>query len=196
MLYEINGLPAHILLLHVTVILVPVAALCTVLSLVWPTARRRLGVVTPLLAVLAAAVVPATQLAGEWLALRVVHTPVLEEHIARGRNLEWWVAAVALLAVGQWLWFRYRPQPREATDMYRPDSRVTRSTGTGSGGTRLATKRRGAVGGSTGRALMLVTVLVTVAVAAGTVTQVVLIGEAGSRAVWTGNYSQDPVDLP
>ena len=44
------GLPAHPLIVHATVVLVPLGALLVLLHAVWPAARRRLGVVTPLVA--------------------------------------------------------------------------------------------------------------------------------------------------
>ena len=40
--YVISGLPLHVLVVHGTVVIVPLAAVCTVLSIVWPAARRRL----------------------------------------------------------------------------------------------------------------------------------------------------------
>ena len=49
-LTEINWLPAHILLVHLVVVAVPAAALLTCLSVLWPSARLRLGSVTPLVA--------------------------------------------------------------------------------------------------------------------------------------------------
>ena len=48
--YEVNGLPLHVLLVHFIVVGVPLAALLTVLSALWPAARRRLGIITPLVA--------------------------------------------------------------------------------------------------------------------------------------------------
>ncbi|WP_233625292.1 hypothetical protein [Actinoplanes sp. ATCC 53533] len=39
----VNGLPAHILLVHAIVVLLPLAALLLVLTAVWPAARRRLA---------------------------------------------------------------------------------------------------------------------------------------------------------
>ncbi|WP_255452867.1 hypothetical protein [Cryobacterium sp. Sr8] len=35
---EINGLPAHVLLIHFVVIVVPLAALCALLAVAWPAA--------------------------------------------------------------------------------------------------------------------------------------------------------------
>ena len=50
---EFNGLPLHILIVHAVVVGIPLAALLTVLSAVWPAARRRLGIVTPIVALFA-----------------------------------------------------------------------------------------------------------------------------------------------
>ncbi len=58
MTWEFNGLPIHILLIHFVVIVVPLAGLCTVLAAAWPAARRRLGIVTALIALAALIAVP------------------------------------------------------------------------------------------------------------------------------------------
>ncbi|EMY33599.1 hypothetical protein D477_014041 [Arthrobacter crystallopoietes BAB-32] len=106
--YQIDGLPLHVLLVHATVVFVPLAALCTVLSVVWPAARRRLGIVTPLLALLALVLVPLTQQAGNWLAERVEQTRLVDEHQALADQMLPWAAALFAVAAGQWLWFRFR----------------------------------------------------------------------------------------
>ena len=67
-------------------VVVPVAALCTVLTAAWPAARRRLGIVTPIIALGAFISVPITTEAGQWLQARVGHTEL--------------AAAAATLAVG------------------------------------------------------------------------------------------------
>src|SRR6185369_3138634 len=71
-----SGLPAHALLVHVVVVLVPVAAAMVVCSAVWPAARRRLGVATPVVAFVALVSVPLATHAGEWLEARVPSTPL------------------------------------------------------------------------------------------------------------------------
>lgn len=48
-----GGYRAALLLVHAVIVIVPLAALCTALSGLWPAARRRLGVLTPVLALLA-----------------------------------------------------------------------------------------------------------------------------------------------
>src|SRR5690606_37927320 len=53
-----RGLPLHPLVVHGAVVLLPLSALVLVLVTLVPPLRRRLGVLTPLLALLAAALVP------------------------------------------------------------------------------------------------------------------------------------------
>src|SRR5882762_1920379 len=62
----INGLPAHVLLVHLVVVLIPVSAVLVVLVAAWPAARRRLDVLTAALGVAALVAVPITTDAGEW----------------------------------------------------------------------------------------------------------------------------------
>lgn len=166
--YEINGLPMHVLLVHGTVVFVPLAALCTVLSIVWPTARQRLGIVTPLIALAALVMVPITQQAGEWLMKRVDTTPGITAHTDIGGSLLPWVIGVFVVAIAQWLWFRYGTTQVDG---------MRRKLGTA--GSRIA----GAV------AVVLVLIL-----CGGTVFKVVQIGEAGSRAVWENSFSKEAQD--
>lgn len=165
--YEFNGLPLHVLLVHATVVIVPLAALCTVLSLLWPAARRRLGIATPLAALAALALVPLTQQAGLWLLDRIDPTPEVQAHVGLGLNLLPWTAALFAVSLGQWLWFRY--------------------------GTQASFRIRSAVGTGGMRALAAVAVVLVVGLAAGTTATIVQVGESGSRAVWEGRFSQEPV---
>ncbi|AEH09774.1 MULTISPECIES: DUF2231 domain-containing protein [Protofrankia] len=100
---EINGLPAHALLVHVVVVLVPVAAAMVMLSSVWPAARRRLGVATPLVALIALVSVPLTTHAGEWLEARVPADPLVRRHAELGDSLLPWVAVLFLAAAVSWM---------------------------------------------------------------------------------------------
>ena len=166
--YQVAGLPLHILVVHFVAIVVPLAALCLVLSTAWPAARRRLGIVTPIIAFAALVSVPvATTQAGEWLAARVHQTALIDAHVAIGKSLLPWAFATFALAALQWAWFRYFAAP---TSRYfvRVRSRAIR------------------IGITSALAI-----LVAVA-AAGSVISVVVIGESGSRAVWTNSYTQNP----
>ena len=107
--YQFNGLPVHVLLVHLVVIIVPLAALCLLLSAFWPAARRRLGFVTPLVALVALIAVPFTTAAGQWLQARVAPTPLIERHTALGPTLLPWVIAVFVVASILWLWYFLAP---------------------------------------------------------------------------------------
>lgn len=103
MLQKINGVPAHILFVHAVVVLVPLAALLAVLGAWWPTARLRLGVLTPLIALVGLAFVPLTTNAGEWLQEHVQETPQMQRHAEMGDGLLPWAGLLFLLAAGLWL---------------------------------------------------------------------------------------------
>lgn len=104
---EINGLPAHILLVHFVVVLVPLAAVLTVLSAVWPAFRQRLGILTPLAALAALIAVPITMHAGEWLEARVVSTPLIRKHTEIADGLLPWVIGIFVIALGAWAYYRF-----------------------------------------------------------------------------------------
>lgn len=105
--YEIAGLPLHVLIVHLVVIAVPATALCTLLAAVWPAARRRLGVVTPIIALATLIAVPITTDAGLWLEARVQITPLIAAHAALGLTMLPWSVAVFIVALVQWAWYRF-----------------------------------------------------------------------------------------
>jgi hypothetical protein len=163
---QVNGLPAHVLLVHAVVVLVPLSAALLAVAAWWPAARARLGVVLPLLAALGLVLVPLTTSAGEWLQPRVGPSPDVERHAELGDQLLPWAVGVLLLSVVVWLLGR-RDQRALA-----PDDELRRPAEVGSARTAL---------------LMTTAVAVlSTAVAAGTVVQVVRIGDSGARAVWGG----------
>jgi uncharacterized membrane protein YidH (DUF202 family) len=153
-----NGLPIHVLITHFVVVIVPLAALCLVLAAAWPTARRRLGIVTPILALSALVSVPIATQAGEALEEQVQETALSEVHTHLGRDLLPWVIALFAVALAHWAWYHF-------------------FTGRG---------RFAHVVGSR-PARVVITVLLILAVAAvviGSVITVIVIGESGARAAW------------
>ncbi|SEN70780.1 hypothetical protein E3O25_08500 [Cryobacterium sp. TMT1-3] len=163
--WEFNGLPLHVLIVHAVVIVVPLAALCAVLTAFWPAARRRLGVVTPLVALAALVLVPMAVQAGEWLQSRLVNvTPLLGTHTSLGKTMLPWVIVLFLAAALQWFWYRYVEAEGARFSSAVPSHR----------GRLVAT---------------IVLDLVILAGAIGSVVLVALIGESGSRAVWTGLFT-------
>jgi predicted membrane channel-forming protein YqfA (hemolysin III family) len=102
----IHGLPAHPLLVHAVVVLMPLAAVAVVLHVLWPTARRRLGIVTPLLAGVVLVLVPITMRAGTDLARSFGANPLIERHRHLAHELPPWSIALFVVAVAVWGWRR------------------------------------------------------------------------------------------
>jgi hypothetical protein len=154
-----NGLPLHPLLVHFIVIVVPLAALCLALGTAWPAARRRLGIVTPLVALAALISVPLAVEAGEALEEQVAESALSELHGHLGRDLLPWAIALFVVAAVQWVWFRF------FTGSGRLASRVT--------------SRLLRVGVPVALAIAVVVVVI------GAVVTTVIIGESGASAVWS-----------
>jgi|tagenome__1003787_1003787.scaffolds.fasta_scaffold20681181_3 hypothetical protein len=181
----INGLPAHILLVHAVVGLVPVTALLVVLVAVWPAARRRLTWAAAALAVVTLIVVPVTTEAGEWLEHRVERTALLRAHTELGDTMLPWtigLAAVPLAVLARKL-LADRALRRGSAVAAAGGPGTARTTSTGSEPARTAA-------GSGGRVVSLVLAALAVVVAVGSVVTVYRIGDSGAEAVWGGRFSQ------
>lgn len=154
------GLPAHPLLVHFAVASVPVAALVSILTALWPAARRRLGIITPILAGVALVCTAVAQESGEWLQEQLPASPLIERHADLGATLTPIMVGLFLITAADWTWRRYwAPGGRRA------DARAGRGW----------------------RAFVPpVLAVLTVAAAVAATVMVVLIGDAGAVAVWTG----------
>lgn len=175
MINSVNGLPTHILLVHAVVVIVPLAALLVILSAVWPAANRRLGIITPIVALVALVLVPITTQAGEWLQERLSYresNALIGAHASLGDELLPWAIGLFVVAVAVWIvpWLVTRDRGDHENDGRRKGSELL-------------------------RAGWLRWVLAVLAVALGVVAviMVVRIGESGSKAVWTGTVCADPV---
>jgi hypothetical protein len=175
--HEVSGLPAHILLIHLTIVVVPTAAVATVLSAAWPAARRRLGIGTPLIALIALICVPITVSAGQWLFERVHQTPLIIKHQKLGHGLLPWAIALFAVAVLEYAWFYFAGPASE------PAGERAGRSGSHAPSPRMKTSP-------------LVTVIATVlalVVAGGAVVQIYRIGDSGARAAWQGSFSKTPL---
>lgn len=98
----IAGLPAHILLLHFVVVLVPLTAILLIVCALWPAARQRLIWLVAILAGITLVVTPLTVKAGEWFGTwQADHggeTPELDTHMSAGENGIWMALALAVAA--------------------------------------------------------------------------------------------------
>ena len=153
---QVGGLPLHPLIVHVIVVLVPLTALAIILGTLWPAARKRLGVITPLAALVLVVLVPVTVAAGQSLEQVVGERPGVLQHASLGGMLLPWAIAMFVASAAQWAWYRWGV-PRATPEHAR------RTT-----------------------AISIVIGVVAVVAAVGAVVMVVLIGESGARAVWGG----------
>lgn len=103
---EINGLPAHALLVHLVVVLLPLTAVAAIAVSAWPAAQRKLTFLVPLGAVVGALAVPVTTRAGEDLAKQLGNPPFIEKHADYGEMVLPWAAALAVTTIAQWLYLR------------------------------------------------------------------------------------------
>jgi uncharacterized membrane protein len=96
-----NGLPAHVLLVHFLVVLVPLTALLEIACALWPAVRRgQIVWLTLILAIVTMVLTPITINAGEWLYdLRRHPDPILQQHAQRGGWMIYFSAALLVVAV-------------------------------------------------------------------------------------------------
>ena len=111
--------------------------------------------------------------AGKWLEARVPEAPLIQAHTAQGEGIVPWLIALLVLAV--------------------VDRRVGGRRARGA-----ATRARDGAPQRPGRGIRIavgvVLTLAALAVAAGSTWTIVQIGEAGSRAVWEGSFSDEPLE--
>ncbi|MDT7744872.1 MAG: hypothetical protein QOE59_3950 [Actinomycetota bacterium] len=179
----VNGLPAHILLVHAVVVLIPLSALLLVLVALWPAARTRLVWPTALLSVLALISVPLTTDAGEWLERRVARSELVRTHTELGDSMLPWAIALAVVALV--VLARHLGSGRTAVGRHEgPGAALAESR---------PSTRDHQVGGLV---VTLVVGVLAVVVAVGSVVTVYRIGDSGSRAAWTGQFTQQAQTPP
>ena len=179
---QINGLPAHVLIVHFVVVGVPLSALLVVASALWPAARRRLGLTTPVVALVTLLSVPVATSAGEWLQRRVPDDPLVRAHVRLGDSLLPWVLGLVVVAAAVW-----------AVDRVAARSAATREpVPAGATGHLPERADSDATSPLTGPAVRIVLALLAVLVAAGSIVQVYRIGDSGARAAWHTAVQQTP----
>ena len=171
------GLPTHILLLHVVVVLLPVAAVLTAATALLPRFRHRYGVVVVAFTFVTTLFVPLTTQAGEALAVRLPDNPAIARHAATGNLVTIWAALFGLCLAAL-----------VGTDLVRRATVPAAELGTVEGwavGLLPAPWRRDMPGWS-GPALRVAQALAIVT-AIGVTAMVIKAGHTGAQAVWT-NY--------
>ena len=159
----IFGLPAHPLIVHATVVMVPLAALAVALHAFVPRARARLGLITLGAAAVAVILVPLSTSSGEQLQSEVGNTALVDRHAELADGLLPWV--IGLLVVAVLLTVRDRT----------------------AGGRRMRLLPRGGattVAGSLTKPVVIGVLAVLMVL--GTTQQVIRIGHSGAQAAWHG----------
>jgi hypothetical protein len=155
----VNGLPAHVLLVHAIVVLLPLSAALLALTAIWPAVRRRLAGPNAILSLVVVVLVPITTSAGEWLEHHVAPNALIKRHTELGDTAIYAAIAVAVLALV--VWWRQRE---------------------GSG--RTPAKRAYLAPASNVVTSVVTVIAVVVSVVA--VYDVVRIGDSGAKASWNG----------
>ncbi|GAA1061227.1 hypothetical protein [Agromyces bracchium] len=178
--FQVAGLPMHVLLVHVVVVGIPLLSVLLVVLAAWPAARRVLWIPTLVGAVALLGLTWLTVEAGKWLVERVPETPLIEAHADQGEDILPWVIALAVVAalIGA-LALVERAAARRVTD-----AEVAAARGVSTPARRSPARV----------AIAILLLVATIGVGVGAVWTTVRIGEAGSRAVWEGSFSDDPID--
>ncbi|MFC8348166.1 DUF2231 domain-containing protein [Streptomyces sp. NPDC057280] len=159
----INGLPAHVLLVHFVVVLVPLTALALAVCAVWPSVAQRMGIVLPLLALVTLVSVPLATQAGEWLEEHVADDALVRRHAELGDGLLPWAGGLFVLAVFVW-W--------AARGSASPGSGASRGTRRSAAPVRIAV------------------VVLSLVLAVGASVDVYRIGDSGAKAAWHDGFSK------
>jgi hypothetical protein len=176
------GLPTHVLLQHVVVVLLPLAAVAATLVAVWAWYRHHLGIATVVATFLVTLAVPLTTQSGESLAERLPENQTIADHIAAGDRVLWVAAIFGLclfVVVALDLW-------RRATD-----AGATLAPAEAWLLERIPAARRDAAPGWTSPALVLTRTLL-VLTAVGVLFVVIQAGHTGAHAVWTDYPNLQP----
>jgi hypothetical protein len=160
LLTSINGLPSHPLFVHAAVTLLPIAVILLLASALWPRARARLGLLTPLGGLGAFVACWVTKEAGE----RLEHSPLMQgmrsqihHHAEMGSATAMWSFGVFVLTVLVW-----------------------------AGSSGAVTSRVPIVGVLGGRAGSVVLAVAAVAVSTVGMWALIGAGDSGAHMVWAG----------
>jgi uncharacterized membrane protein len=117
-LNDLFGIPAHPLVVHAAVVLLPLGAITTVIVAALPKSRRHYAPIAFGLALVGTIAVGLAQQSGESLEDRVTETELVEEHTEQGEIVLPWAVAVtavaAAVAVAQPLRRRFTQLPANA----------------------------------------------------------------------------------
>jgi len=104
---DFYGLPLHPLIVHATVVMIPLAALTVLLSALWPRFRAWGGPLPVGISLIGLILVPLSTSTGETLEKHVDHSALLEEHTKLADGLlPWMIGLFAISVIGYALHWR------------------------------------------------------------------------------------------
>lgn len=112
-----DGLPLHPLIVHATVVVVPLAAMMVGLYVLWPRFRTWAGPLPAAASLVALLLVPLSTSTGETLEKRVEETDLVERHADIAGQLLPWTIGLAVIGVTAYLLHR---QIRRGSTVMRP----------------------------------------------------------------------------
>ena len=157
----IFGLPLHPLIVHATVVFVPLAVLAVAAAVLVPRFRRWAGPLPLALSLVALVLTPLSTASGENLEHTMPENALVEQHARLGDQLIPFTIALFVLAAAFWWLGRRRPV----------------ATGPGAKSRDRAFVLTAVVGG------------LALLAAVGTGVQVARIGHSGAKAAWSGTGS-------
>lgn len=166
---ELFGLPAHPLVVHGAVVLVPLAAIGVVLTAFWPAARAKLGLAVVAIALAGTVMAFLAAESGEALEDSVRETDLVEDHAELGDSGLTSAAAVLVGALGVVGLGMYERR-RASSDTAKPPA------ATGSSGASNRSRQMTALSIGVG--------VVAVVLASFGSFQIARIGHSGAKATW------------
>jgi hypothetical protein len=97
------GLPVHPLVVHATVVTIPLAALLLIATVLVPRLRAWAGPLPLLLALGALVLAPLSTTSGENLERAIGTSKAIDEHAALGEMVVWWCLGLVVVAAASWL---------------------------------------------------------------------------------------------
>jgi hypothetical protein len=167
----VDGLPLHPLIIHATVVMLPLAALSVAIAGLWPRARRQLHVTPLILSVLALILLPLSFQSGENLKEFTGSNPLIERHEELAHQLLWPVIGLFVAALLIEIVRRRSSAHRQPTQLH-------------------AGRREMVTADSGSTALAMIAGVLAVVFSVWTTVQTVRVGEAGAKAVWSHSHSE------
>lgn len=152
------GLPLHPLVVHATVVMVPLATLAVLLAGVWPRFRAWAGWLPLALSLVAVVLTPLSTQSGEPFEQRVAPSALVEEHAQLADGLLPWVLGLLVAAA-------------VTTVIWRRERGVVGALDTAAS--------------ALPRWLAVTAIALAVITSVGTTQQVVRIGHSGAQAAWS-----------